>query len=288
MNAFDNILLLLKKYFFSGALIIAGIILLIAGIGKDPITGLEQTKWFTYGGIVILALGLVSLLLIMNNKNSKILILGLSVLMLLGIIYFTDLNIKSIKTELAKKAKFEKDDASAKQSLSDLKSIQDEHDKKYQKYAVSFPELKKFVTTDSAIQLVRAEKEIPDRRMTLDEMKKLGIKIGDKRAEVISEVDAIALDLIIREYKPVPIQEVLFGDTVKNKKRIFDFDIDSLEYFRPEKRTFSIKANELDSTTTAVKIWLEKPTNYNNTYNEDNELSIGSLEQKKMNSNWKD
>lgn len=289
MDSFDNIWFGIRRYFFSGLLILAGLIFIIQGLSIDEATDLSQSKLFLYGGISSLVLGALSLYLIMAERIPKSIIIGLSVVLLAGIAVFVRLNFKSINDEIVYQNEVEEAKELAKQGLLDIQKIQDAYDKKYQNFATSFDSLIYFAKTDSISVLVEATGEIPTRRMTMDEAKKL--KLRDPK-EVISEEDAIKLELIVRRYEKVPVAKYLFSEEkTKNDFRKYEFDIDKLANLRTidnADKKFILRSAEIDSAVYGVEIVAMPPYGPQREVEIQNDtLKLGSLTDRKMNTNWK-
>jgi Ca2+/Na+ antiporter len=289
MDSFDNIWFGIRRYFFSGLLILAGLIFIIQGVSTDEATSLSQSKLFLYGGISSLALGALSLYFLMVERIPKAFIIGLSVILLGGVVLFSILNYHAINDEIVYQNEVGESKELAKQGLVDIQKIQDAYDKKYQNFATSFDSLIYFAKTDSISVLIEATGEIPTRRMSMEEAKKLGLR--DPK-EVISEDDAIKLELIIRRYEKVPVAKYLFSaEKTKNDFRKYDFDIDKLAQLRTidnSSTEFVLRSAEIDSAVYGVEIVAVPP--YGPQRAEDiqgDTLKLGSLTDRKMNTNWK-
>lgn len=289
MDSLDNIWFGIRKYFFSGLLILAGLIFVVAGLSVDETTDLSQSKLFLYGGIASLVLGLLTLYFLIVERIPKAVIIGLSLVLLAGVILFVRLNFFSIKDEIVYLEEVDESKELAKQGLLDIQKIQDAYDKKYNNYATSFDSLIVFAKTDSISVLVEATGEIPTRRMTPEEAKQLGYR--DPK-EVISEEEAIKLGLIVRRYEKVPVAKYLFSEEkTKNDFRKYDFDIDKLAKLRTidnSDKEFVLRSAEIDSAVYGVEILAIPP--YGPQREEDiqgDTLKLGSLTDRKMNTNWK-
>ena len=288
MDNFDNIWFGIRRYFFSGLLILAGLIFIIQGLSTDEATSLSQSKLFLYGGISSLLLGALSLYFLMVERIPKAFTIGLSVILLAGVILFVRLNYKSINDEIIYGNEVDESKELARQGLLDIQKIQDAYDKKYKAFATSFDSLIYFAKTDSISVLVEATGEIPTRRMTMDEAKKLGLR--DPK-EVISEEDAIKLELIVRRYERVPVADYLFSEEkTKNDFRKYDFNIDKLAHLRTidnTKKEFVLRSVEVDSVI-YVEILAVPPYGPQRTVDiQGDTLKLGSLTDRKMNTNWK-
>lgn len=289
MDGLDNIWFGIRKYFFSGLLILAGLIFVVKGLSVDEATDMSQTKLFLYGGAASLILGVLSLYFLIAERIPKAVILGLSAVLLAGVVYFAYLNFKSIDDEIVYLKEVDESKALAKQGLLDIQKIQDAYDKKYNNFATSFDSLVHFAKTDSISVLVEATGEIPTRRMTMDEARQLGYR--DPK-EVISEDEAIKLGLIVRRYEKVPVAKYLFSEEkTKNDFREYDFDIDKLSKLRTidnSDKEFVLRSAEIDSAVYGVEIVAMPP--YGPQREEDiqgDTLKLGSLTDRKMNTNWK-
>lgn len=296
MDSLDNIWSNIKRFFFSGLLIILGVIFLVKALTILQSTCIAQSKLFFYGAFASLLLGLLSIYIVTAKRISKILMAVLTLFLLGGVVLFTYFNFKSINDEIVRKDQTEKDIALAKQGLLDIQKIQDAYDKKYNNYATSFDSLVHFAKTDSISVLVEATGEIPTRRMTMEEAKQLGYR--DPK-EVISEEEAIKLNLIVRRYEKVPVGKYLFSNDKDNHDlREYEFDIDKISDQRTIDTTikkFVLRSVEIDSASYGVEVVALPPYGPSNViegYNCEytliqDTLKLGSLTDRKMNTNWK-
>lgn len=318
MDAFDKFWLAVRQYFFPILLILAGLIFILSGVSVDKATGLTQTNYFLFGGVAVFILGVVSLAFVASQKIPTFLILGVSVLLLVGVYFFTSFNVNSIKSRIKYENDVKASRELAKQGLVDIQKLQEEYDKNYRKFANSLDSLIYFAKNDSTSVLIRAEGDIPTRPMTIEEIKFLGFNAikEPRRAEVISEEDALALGKggfinFIREYKKVPVGDYLFSEEKQAKNnREYPFDVNrlkecrTLEGFPAQEFVLeSYDPNAGDTTATEpkegenpeeetvkqihVKISAYPPYGPQVPVDIKDTLSVGSLSERKMNTNWK-
>lgn len=286
MDIFDDFWLFVRKYLFSILLIFAGLIFLIMGMSSNPTTdGLSQSTNFILGAIVLFLLGFISLYFILNNKFSRTITAIASLIFLAGSAGFILLNVTTVKQTIKTLAEIEKSEDLAKQGLSDIKELQEAYEKKYKKFAPSFDELVRFAKYDSINVLVRAEGDLPNRKMTVPEAKQLGLRYP----EVWNEKYALTLGLIIRDYEKVPVAENIFGKKKSKDLREYDFDVDQLNKMRTIDETdkqFTLSTGKVDTITT-VLIQALPPYGPQEIYNIKDTFQVGSLTDKNMKSNWK-
>lgn len=292
MDAFDQFWLAVRRFFFPGLLILIGLSSVITAISVDPASGLTQSNYFLFGGLALFILGIVILFFVLQKKLPIGLMIGLSGVLIVCAIFFSIFNYNSIINEVNRLAAVENSIKLAQQGLTDIQKLQEAHEREYRGYATSIDSLKYFAKFDSISVLTRAEGDIPSRNMRPDEIKKLGFSaIRDpKRAEVISEDDAIALELIIREYEKVPVASYIFGeDKIKAGSRAYAFDIETIEKQRTitdSLADFTFITNEYDSAQFGVKVYATPPYGPQRAWEGNDTLSIGDLNSLKMNSSW--
>lgn len=230
----------------------------------------------------------------MTKETSRLITVISSLVFLVASALFIFLNIKSVNDRIIYEREWEQSEELAKQGLSDIKKLQEAHDRKYRKLATSFDELEKFAKYDSISVLVRAEGDLPSRKMTVPEARALGYKYPEvwKESDILKlKQMGLATDVtFIREYKKLPVANDIFGkDTKENQNRIYDFDIDKLAVQRTIDSTdkkFSIKTAVIDSVNT-VLIQAIPPYGPQKDYDVTDTLQIGSLIEKHIKTNWK-
>lgn len=300
MDAFDKFWFFVKRFFFPGFLILAGLWLIILAVGQqaaskimvaageDPSNTLTQTTYFLYGAITLLIVGVISLYFILQKKIPSVIVFGLAGVALLAAVYLTIFNWNSIEERIIYEAQWAESENLAKQGLEDIQKLQEAHKKNYGGFAPTFDSLITFAQTDSISVLVKAEGDLPSRKMTLDEAKKLGYRFPP---EIWTEEDAIKLGLIIREYDKVPVSEYLFSkEKLEKESRLYPFDLMSIAQQRTidsTKKTFVIETSEIDSTTLGVRILAVPPYGPQVPNDIEDTLQIGSLTELKMNTNWR-
>lgn len=220
-----------KKFMFPLLIIVAGIILIIVGQTTDSATGISQTSNFNLGAYAILGAGIISLLYMLEVINKWVNLVLLIVLFILTGYLAYD-SYKSVMQTIAQRNAKEEWDAYTKQALSDVRDVQVAYKKKYGFYASDYNELNRFLLEDKVMDRI-VDGEIPDRRLTDEEGKKLGynkLKDEDKYND-IDEDEAFKLGLITIDTLWYPVMEVMFtGEQAlkKNEGRLYPFDIDNL------------------------------------------------------------
>lgn len=284
MDSFEKFWLFVRKYLFSILLVLAGITFLFIGISKGGSqANLAQSSNFILASIILLVLGAISLYFIMEKRIGKTITIISSILFLIGAYVFIQLNISTVKNTVIQLREIDEAETLAKQGLSDIQSLQDAYERKNRKLATSFEELLSFAQSDSIKVLDRAEGDIPSRRMTVEEGRKLGYKYPPA---VISEEDAIKLGLIIRIYKNVPVADYIFG---KEENRVYNFELDKLNKMRlldNTTRDFVVKTAKVDTVVNVLFQAIppygpQDPANIKDTF------QVGSLIEANTKSNWK-
>jgi hypothetical protein len=228
----------------------------------------------------------------MTAKTSKVatVIASLVFLALSGL--FISLNYYSVINRVKEIAEVKQSMKLAKQGLKDIRKIQEAHDRKYKKLATSFPDLVKFAKYDSINVLVRAEGDLPERRMTIEEAKKLEYQYPQPWKE--SDVLKLGLSGYVREYKKLPVANDIFGkDTKENANRVYQFDVDKLDTQRTidnKGKKFSFRTAVVDSTSTVLIQAIppygpQRPDD--SKFNINDTLQIGDLKEKQIKTNWK-
>ena len=289
MDIFDEFWLFVRKYLFSILLILAGISCLIVGASSNGGTDLAQSAYFIYGSIGLFVLGFVSLFFILQQKISRGITAGLSILFIAGSFFYLFLNFKTVEDRIIYLAEVEESQDLAKQGLKDIQKLQEAYDRKYRKFAGSFSELIQFAKNDSIKVLVKAEGDLPSRKMTVEEGKSLGYQYPK---EVWTEVDALKLGLIVRDYAKIPVSKDLFSAEEQEKQnRIYPFDIDKLTVQRTIENDTSKKIFRLDTklvdSTLHVEILSIPPYGPQFDYDITEVFKLGGLDDKSMKSNWK-
>jgi hypothetical protein len=289
MDIFDEFWLFVRKYLFSILLILAGISCLIVGASSNGGTDLTQSAYFIYGSIGLFILGFVSLFFILQQKISRGITAGLSLIFIAGSFFYLFLNFKTVEDRIIYLAEVEESQDLAKQGLKDIQKLQEAYDRKYRKFAGSFTELIQFAKNDSIKVLVKAEGDLPSRKMTVEEGRSLGYRYPK---EVWTEADALKLGLIVRDYAKIPVSQDLFSEEEQEKQnRIYPFDIDKLTVQRTikndtAKKTFVMETKLVDSTL-HVEISSIPPYGPQFDYDVTEVFKLGGLEEKSMKSNWK-
>lgn len=294
MDNYDKSWLFVRKYLFSIILILAGLTFMIMGIGTDSATNLSQSNNFLIGAIVLFIMGFVSLYFIMTAKTSRIITIITSALFLLLSLFFIRMNVNSVQERITYLEEVKTSKDLAKQGLSDIKKLQEAHDRKYKKLATSFSDLEKFAKYDSINVLVRAEGDLPTRKMTVPEARALKYKYPQiwKESDILTlKKMGLATDVnFIREYDKLPVANDIFGkDTKENANRLYDFDVDKLATQRTidnSSKKFRLRSAVVDSNN-VVLIQAIPPYGPQFDYDVKDTLQIGSLTEDHIKTNWK-
>lgn len=294
MNGLQKFWLKSKDGLFSYVLILLGLLLSIKAFSVNPATNLSQTIDFKVASVVLILLGFLSLYFVKSKKSNKIVALLTNLGLIVAIVFFGYLNVKSITDTIEKQEAIKISKQLAKQGLTDIQKIAKAYDGKYKKNASSFEDLMKFAKFDSITKLTKAKGDIPSRRMSQEEADALGYKYG---TDVISEVDAIKLGLIIREYEKIPVFNDLFSpEKLKRTKREYDFNIEKLSSMRTldfetkvildTEKKFLLNIKISEDSVIFLKISAKPPYGPQNKSEIKETYHIGSLTEKSIKPNW--
>jgi|GEM_PF-1853009 len=291
-----------KKYMFSVLIIVLGAYLLYFGMKIDPVTKVRQTDDFILGASAILIAGIISLLYTLDVIN-KVVNLILLTLLFIGTGFFAYKSYKSIMLTIEQRNNKEKWDETTKQALQDIRDVQVAYKKKHGYYASDYNELKRFLKEDKVMDIV-IKGDIPDRRITEEEGKKLGYdKINDhEKYNDIDELEAAALGIITIDTLWYPVMEVMFtGETAQknNEQRLYPFDVEELGKL-PKEYLPKIKGLEIDNIeypmyTDTIRegedliahLYIYDPVCYD-PFGKKDTLKIGSKTEPKTNGSWVD
>ncbi len=242
---------LAKKYLFPILVIITGLYLVYMAIIPDSETGISQNSSFLFGGLTILALGVIILLFVMDIiKNRKIqLLLYAALLLPLCIVLINSLygsvneTIEQIETKKHK-------DVYIKQALNDIKDIELEYRKKYGWFTNDFNELKRFLVIDS-VYSIDTEGNVPDYPVTEEHQAILGYNTVDNYIEIESydEDEALKCGLIFKDTNWTNVLVKLFtGPDAINNERVYTFDLEGFQFVPlSDSVIFSLGADVLES-----------------------------------------
>jgi len=242
---------LAKKYLFPILVIITGLYLVYMAIIPDSETGISQNSSFLFGGLTILALGVIILLFVMDIiKNRKIqLLLYAALLLPLCIVLINSLygsvneTIEQIETKNHK-------DVYIKQALNDIKDIELEYRKKYGWFTNDFNELKRFLVLDS-VYSIDTEGNVPDYPVTEEHQAILGYNTVDNYIEIESydEDEALKCGLIFKDTNWTNVLVKLFtGPDAINNERVYTFDLEGFQFVPlSDSVIFSLGADVLES-----------------------------------------
>jgi len=284
---FEKYLFFRNKYFFPIAVLFFGLLLLIKGVTGDAETGIKQTSGFTQGGIVILVMGIISLLYSLDLITRKI-HLGLVMVLAVVAAFLAVASWTSIETTISEIEKKKETDAAVKQGLMDIRDLQVEYMKKYDRYADSFSKLTTFVLTDKLIDR-KPWGVVPDRKLNPEEAIQLGYDPmtaeGERQMESFSDEEAIKLKLFGYDTTFLDVMDVMFtGADAINKDRAYPFDATKLGNIpMNEEKEFIMMTRMLEDSSWALMV--KDPFPYDPFGTEDT-LTIGSLTESKTNGNW--
>lgn len=280
-----------KKYIFPIILILFGLILVIKGVKPDTETGISQTQGFLYGGLSIFAMGIITLLYMMEIIG-RIVHIALSGILLIVTVVLFILTVNSVEETIAQIELKEETDNLVKQSLIDIADMQIAYRNKYGVFAKDFKTLKFFLEKDSVMDILTSG-QVPDSQISDPEERqilidKLGYsKTDDKQFESYEENEAIILGYLKKDTIYHPVMEVLFtgDDAMKHAdERAFLFDINNLQYVPMQENVeFVMRADTLDDGTWVFEA--KDPSPYDPFHTKDT-LKVGSMKEPKTSGNW--
>jgi len=294
--------LLSKKFMFPIVIIAFGIILVMKGLEVDPATNIKQTSDFLLGAYAILGAGIISLLYALDLINKYVNLVAMLVLFGLTA-FFAVKSVKSIQKTIAQREAKERWDEITKQALSDIRDVQVEYKKKHGYYAPDYNELKRFLKEDKVMDVV-IKGDIPDRRLTDEEGKKLGYnKLKDEeKYNDIDEMEAYQLGIIDIDTSWYPIMEIMYTGELakkKNEGRLYEFELEELGKVPADKlpkiKGLDIEGLEYPMYTDTVRVddelvahlYIYDPKPYDPFVKRDT-LKIGSKTEPKTNGSWAD
>jgi hypothetical protein len=244
----------LSSYIFPVVLIILGAALLIVG----AIQG--QNTWVLLGAVLALIAGLVALLLqlgILSRKTGVILGLAFAV----AAVFLAYRNYRSI-AEVLEFTQYKKaNDSKVIQGLKDLRTAQIGFRQAYGTFTGDLNTLHDFVKSGN-IPMVRAIGQVPD---------------------TLTEVEALALGLIVRDTIQAPALDSLFLSATAQVRRNYPFDVNSFTTSPASKLPWILKAGVISSSGRNVPVFIAKdpkPLVAGDT------LMVGNMEKASTAGNW--
>jgi len=289
----NSLLANVQKYLFSGILIIVGLVFLIQGIGGSSVTeGNQDVSWglFLIASAGLLFGGIVSALFIAGMIN-KTVTLVLSVVFLIGSLFFIKSNYDSVKDRIALQSKYDYIRNHVKQGLIDLRDVQVEYKKVKGKYAENFDSLFYFIENEKTFD-IKKEGFTPEGKIGEEYWAKLGYKKTDgdffSKIESWDEDEATRAGIITKDTIWKPLVEKLFDlESKTQRNRVFPFVVDSLPYVRGYKKGTLQFVMQADTLTDGSPVFLAKePAPFHIIGKDQDTLQIGSLTDTKTNGNW--
>lgn len=244
----------LSSYIFPVVLIILGAALLIVG----AIQG--QNTWVLLGAVLALIAGLVALLLqlgILSRKTGVILGLAFAV----AAVFLAYRNYRSI-AEVLEFTKYKKaNDSKVIQGLKDLRTAQIGFRQANGTFTGDLNTLHQFVKSGT-IPMVRAIGQVPD---------------------TLTEVEALALGLIVRDTIQAPALDSLFLSATAKERRTYPFDVNAFTTSPASNQPWILQAGVISSSGRNVPVFIAKdpkPLVAGDT------LMVGNMEKASTAGNW--
>lgn len=280
-----------KKYLFPIVIIFFGLMLVIKGGTADADTHIMQTKGFLYGGLSILAMGVITILYMLDIIN-KIVHISLMVILLCVTIWLTATTISSVKDTIVKIDTKKETDKFVKQALSDIRECQLEFKKKYGLYAENFAQLSKFLKNDKVMDINKSFSEgytnLPEGKIEDPEhIAILGYDVvkDEKLLEEYDEIEAVKVGIMIYDTVWYDVMDVLFtSKEALMKERSYVFEINNLAKVpMNDTAEFVMKSDTLDDGT---PVFMAKNPHPYDPFNTKDTLMIGSLKESRTTGNW--
>jgi len=225
-NAFKSV----GKYWFPALCLIAGIVFLSKSGG--------QTTYFLLGAVGVFLVGVLSLLLILDVINRKILI-ALTALFVVGSGAYGYFTVDSIDTTIKDMEMKKLVKSQTIQGLKDLRTAQLAYEEVNGSFTESLDELVRFVKSGK-IPTIKKIGAIPDSIGTEANARELGLI--QRMPAGMSDEQAKAQGLIIRDTIMVPVLASEFNTEIELKKRKFPFDVDKMVYAPKSGEKWIVKA----------------------------------------------
>jgi len=204
----------------------------------------------------------------MKAKNIALILIPLNII--LGYLIYDSINSEIVFNKNAKIRIAEN-----VQKLKDLRQVQIKYKQSKGEFADNFSSLTIFLEEDS-IAIIKAIGETPDS---------------------LTEVEALALEIISRDTTYVLAKESVFDEAyINSRKNNFPIDINELINVPHSDITYSINAGQIEKGNVIVQVF-EISTNYrtvftgldakNKSYELDALLKVGSMTEASLNGNWK-
>jgi len=244
----------LTSYIFPVVLIILGAALLIVG----AIQG--QNTWVLLGAVLALIAGVVALLLQLGILSRKAGV-TLGLVFAVAAVFLAYRNYRSI-AEVLEFTEFKKaNDSRVIQGLKDLRTAQVGFRQANGTFTSDLNTLVEFVKSGS-IPMVRAIGQVPD---------------------TLTEVEALALGLIVRDTIQAPALDSLFLSAAAQERRNFPFDVNVFPTSPVSKLPWIMKAGVISSSGRNVPVFIAKdpkPLVAGDT------LIVGNMEKASTAGNW--
>lgn len=260
----------LSRFLFPGLLIALGVLLLALSSG--------QSGFYLAAGAGVLAAGIISLLFVLGIISYRIQLFLFVILLITGLTY-AYLDYKVIQDRIAYLDRKDEIGKKVIQRLKDIRTAQLAYLKANGAYAGDFETLIRFLK-DGRVPIVKSIGSLPDSIASIEEAIELGLVLN-KLPQGISEEEAIAQNLIIRDTIYVSALESAFGEEGSDKKRVGKFHVDSLPFVPVSNVRFQMKAGVVDVSGLQKPVFeVVDPQPFADQY------KVGDLTQPSTNGNW--
>ncbi len=258
------------KYLFPILLVALGIALLII----SP----NQTKFFLFGGLGILLVGILGFLYV-KGVISGVFQIILVVIVVAGAAFFSFKDVDVIQDRLDYTERKQMVETHIKQRMKDIRKAQVAYKKENGTYTASFDTLTSFVK-NGRLSIIKRFGSLPDSVPTEEMARELGII--QKMPADMTEAEVMRQGIIVRDTVMEPVMGYIFDkDDRKNRKT--KLSIDSLAYVPFGKHKFEMETGTVESGGVRQSAFIVRdPKPF------DEQLILGSLTEASTSGNWKE
>lgn len=244
----------LTNYIFPVVLIILGAALLIVGSMQG------QNTWVMLGAGLALIAGLVALLLQLGILSRSVGV-AVGLVFAVGAVFLAYRNYRSVAEVLEFTQLKKRNDSQIIQGLKDLRTAQLGYRQATGSFTGDLNVLQDFVK-NGTIPMIRAIGQVPD---------------------TLTEADALALGIIVRDTINAPALDSLFHTTKSLEKRVYPFDANTFTQSPTSGKPWLLRAGVINSSGRNVPVFLAKdptPLVAGDT------LMVGNMEKASTAGNW--
>lgn len=244
----------ISSYVFPALLLIIGGIILLVGLVQG------QNMWVVLSSALIAASGAIMLLFqmgIIGRKGGAI----IGIVAALMAVLFAYQDYRSVADVLRMEEEHKENDKLVIQALKDMRTAQLAYKQANQSYTADARELTEFI-----------------RKGTMPVIRAIG-----QKPDTLSEEEAIALNIIVRDTIQVSPLDSLFLSPSAIAGRVYEFKVDELTISPTSKKPFIMEAGVVPSSGRNIPVFLVKdPSPFPGT----EALQVGGMEKPSTSGNW--